>query len=156
MSTKEEKFVVRLWDGMDGVWIDIGKPCSKDEATKLWNDKTENGTKNTKFGDIDYYSVFPADTKMMYDSSNPMIDRPDDNDDVSADAELPMPTPTSTPKASLLHLISIQANLASKFMGMGLSPEVAQNIAQEALHLFLTSDLVLSEYAELYKSLGDT
>ena len=39
---------------------------SKEEATKVWNEYTKDGTKNTCFDDIDYYEIFPADTIMHY------------------------------------------------------------------------------------------
>ena len=61
----EDKFILRLWDMFDG-WMDVSKPVSKEEADKLWNEKTENGTKMTKFDDGDYWKVFPADTHMIY------------------------------------------------------------------------------------------
>lgn len=57
-------YIVRLWDMFDG-WMDLTDPISKEEADKLWNEKTENGTKNTKYDDGDYYKVFPSDTKMV-------------------------------------------------------------------------------------------
>lgn len=61
---KEELFILRLWDMFDG-WIDVSKPVSKDEADKLFNEETNNGTRNTKYSDGDYYRVFPADTRMI-------------------------------------------------------------------------------------------
>ena len=63
---KEEKFVVRLYDGFDNEWIDVSEPVSREEAEKILNEKTEDGTKNTKFDDIDYYAIFPEDTIMFY------------------------------------------------------------------------------------------
>ena len=64
MTQTEQLFVVRLWDMFDG-WMDISEPLSKEDADKLWNEKTDNGTKNTKYEDGDYYRVFPSDTKML-------------------------------------------------------------------------------------------
>lgn len=61
-----ELFVVRLWDGMDGIWMDVSEPVSKEEAQRIWNEKTANGTKAKCFDDIDYYHVFPADTVMRF------------------------------------------------------------------------------------------
>jgi len=61
-----QMYVVRLWDGMDGIWMDVSKPASRKEAEKIYNEKTANGTKNTRYEDIDYYGVFPADTTMRY------------------------------------------------------------------------------------------
>lgn len=66
---EEEKFIVRLFDGMDGEWMDISLAVSKEEADKVWNESTKDGTEHTKFDDIDYYKIFPADTRMIYDGS---------------------------------------------------------------------------------------
>lgn len=63
MQDINRKYIVRLFDGIDDLWIDITKPISYEEAQKIWNEKTENGTKNTNFGDIDYYKIFSADIK---------------------------------------------------------------------------------------------
>ena len=62
------KFVVRLYDGFDNEWMDVSGKLSKEEADKIWNEHTENGAKNTKFDDIDYYAIFPAFTKMLFSS----------------------------------------------------------------------------------------
>lgn len=56
--------MVRLFDMFDG-WIDITGPLSKEEADKVWNEYTKNGTEKTKYGDGDYYRIFPADTQML-------------------------------------------------------------------------------------------
>lgn len=63
-------YVVRLWDGMDGLWMDVSKPVTLQEATRIWNKHTNNGTKNINFNEIDYYKIYPADTKMLRDVSN--------------------------------------------------------------------------------------
>lgn len=65
-ANKHDKYVVRLYDGFDNQWIDVSKPLSKEEADAVWKENTQNGTRNTSYGDIDYYKVFPADTKMLY------------------------------------------------------------------------------------------
>ena len=52
-------YVVRLYDGMDYEWVDVSVPDTYDNALKLWNEKTENGKKNVKYDDIDYYKIFP-------------------------------------------------------------------------------------------------
>ena len=62
----EELFVVRLYDGFDNDWMDVSKSLPYKEAFEIWNKKTKDGTKNTNFGDIDYYKIFPADTVMKY------------------------------------------------------------------------------------------
>ena len=72
------QYIVRLYDGFDGYWIDITGPMSREEADKVWLEKTSNGTRNRSFNDIDYYKVFPADTKMVF---SPPQTNPDDKDD---------------------------------------------------------------------------
>jgi hypothetical protein len=66
-KNREDKFTVRLWDMHDG-WIDLHDAIavSKEEADKIWNRETKNGTRNTCYSDGDYYKIFPADTKMIY------------------------------------------------------------------------------------------
>lgn len=63
---EEKLYVVRLYDGFDNQWMDITKPAPKAEAEKVWNERTKNGTEKTKYGDIDYYAIYPADTRMIY------------------------------------------------------------------------------------------
>ena len=65
---EEEKFIVRLYDGFDNEWMNITKSINKDEAMKVWNKETLDGTKNVCFDDIDYYKIFPADTRMFFSS----------------------------------------------------------------------------------------
>ena len=62
----EHKYIVRLYDGFDYEWIDVSEPVTYREAERLWNEKTDNGTKKTKYDDIDYYKIFPADTTMTH------------------------------------------------------------------------------------------
>lgn len=59
-------FIVRFYDGFDNQWMDIAGPMSKKAADKILAEKTANGTKNTSYADIDYYAIFPADTRMLY------------------------------------------------------------------------------------------
>lgn len=68
--TRQKLFIVRLYDGFDNEWMDVSSPLTKEEADKVWADKTCNGTKNTRYEHIDYYRVFPADTKMLYSTEN--------------------------------------------------------------------------------------
>jgi len=63
---RKELFIVRLYDGFDNQWIDVSEPLTKAEAQKVWDKKTGNGSKNTSYNDIDYYRIFPADTKMLF------------------------------------------------------------------------------------------
>ncbi len=62
----KELFVVREYDYHDNQWIDITGPVSKEEAEKVWSQKTCNGTMKTKYADKIYYHIFPANTKMLY------------------------------------------------------------------------------------------
>ena len=61
----EHKYIVRLYDGFDNIWMDISEPIPYSEAQKIWNEHTKDGTENTKYDDIDYYKIFPADTIML-------------------------------------------------------------------------------------------
>lgn len=63
---QKDLFVVRVYDGFDNQWMDACQPVCREEADRIWNEKTKNGTKNTKFADIDYYKVFPAHTRMVF------------------------------------------------------------------------------------------
>lgn len=62
----EELFVVRLYDGFDNEWMDVSDPVTRPEARRIWDERTERGTKNTSFSDIDYYAIYPADTTMVH------------------------------------------------------------------------------------------
>jgi hypothetical protein len=62
----KEKFIVRLYDGFDNQWIDVSEPVIYEEAQRIWDEKTNNGVKNTKYSDVDYYKIFPADTIMLF------------------------------------------------------------------------------------------
>lgn len=65
MDATTTKFIVRMWDMFDG-WADITGPLTQAEADVVWNEKTNNGTRNTKYADGDYYAIYPADTKMIF------------------------------------------------------------------------------------------
>ncbi len=60
-----KKYTLRLFDGMDGVWCDIASGGLK-KLLPIWAERTANGTKATRYADIDYYCIFTADTKMLY------------------------------------------------------------------------------------------
>ncbi len=66
IASKEGLFIVRLYDGMDNQWIDVSKALPYDEAERVWLDKTNNGTKMIAYEEIDYYRIFPADTRMLF------------------------------------------------------------------------------------------
>ncbi len=63
---KEKLYVVRLYDGFDNIWMDVSEPLPYDKAKEIWLERTNGGRTRTKFEHIDYYKIFPADTRMMY------------------------------------------------------------------------------------------
>lgn len=61
-----EEFVVRLWDGFDGKWMDIGEAGDAEFAKELWSHRTKKGTESTSYNDIDYYAIFPTTVTMRW------------------------------------------------------------------------------------------
>jgi hypothetical protein len=59
-------FTLRVWDGMDGCWTDVVAGVDLAFALRAWCERTKDGAHNTAYKDIDYYKIFPADTKMLY------------------------------------------------------------------------------------------
>jgi hypothetical protein len=66
----EKLYVVRLYDGFDHLWMDVSDPLPYDKAKEIWLEKTNDGRTRTKFSDIDYYKIFPADTRMLFSHEN--------------------------------------------------------------------------------------
>lgn len=65
----EGLFVVPQFDGFDNIWIDVSDCVSREEADRIYAEHTCNGTTKTSFnGGIDYYKIFPADTRMHFSS----------------------------------------------------------------------------------------
>jgi hypothetical protein len=64
-------FTVRVWDGMDGCWSDCHEATgvSGPEALLAWMERTESGTKRVSFNEIDYYKIFPSDTRMHWNGA---------------------------------------------------------------------------------------
>lgn len=62
----ENQYIVRLYDRYDRYWIDVTGPLGKEKADEVWNKETRNGTMNAKVDHGDYYCIFPADTRMMF------------------------------------------------------------------------------------------
>lgn len=60
----EGLFTVRVYDGMDHRWCDVLTSVDLAFALKRWCKETKNGTEKFCFDDIDYYRIFPADTRM--------------------------------------------------------------------------------------------
>ena len=67
-SSETGLYVVRLYDGFDYEWRDVSDAISWDEALAAWKEKTKDGTQNTRYGDIDYYTIYPSDTRMLHSS----------------------------------------------------------------------------------------
>lgn len=63
---EDKKFIVRVYDGFDNAWADVTGPVSKGEADRVWKENTGNGSHHTKFEDIDYYAIFPSNTRMVF------------------------------------------------------------------------------------------
>lgn len=67
-------YVVRLYDGFDNEWMDVSDPMSKEEADKACGDMNEArggsgaGKREGSYFDIDYYAVYPSDTRMVFSS----------------------------------------------------------------------------------------
>lgn len=62
-------YVVRLWDGMDGCWTDCTREVDRDEALRIWAERTDGGTARVSYTEVDYYRIFPGDTQMKWDGS---------------------------------------------------------------------------------------
>lgn len=64
-------FTVRLWDGMDGCWCDLPQATNvtSEMALTVWSERTSKGTEKVSFNEIDYFRIFPANTRMGWDGS---------------------------------------------------------------------------------------
>jgi hypothetical protein len=73
--TDQPQWVVRLWDGFDGEWMEIAGPMSEAEARREAEKRNQkhSGNKHANFSTaIDYYRAFPADTKMVFSDGHSM------------------------------------------------------------------------------------
>jgi len=66
---KYETYVVRHWDGMDGCWTDCTGDVGQEEALRYWADRTDGGTRQVDYAEIDYYRIFPGGTRMHWDGA---------------------------------------------------------------------------------------
>lgn len=82
LAERHERFTVRLWDGMDGVWCDLPEATNVDLAfaLRVWCEQTKNGTEKTSYGGIDYFAIFAADRTMLYSGGHTMF-RGDEDDE---------------------------------------------------------------------------
>ncbi len=62
-------YVVRNFDINDG-WLDVTGFLSKEAADAEWLRLTEGGTRWTRFEELSYYAIFPANTRMLYSEEN--------------------------------------------------------------------------------------
>ena len=67
--TETQRYVVRVWDGMDGCWTDCTSDVGRDEALRYWAARTDAGMHHASYSEIDYYRIFPAGTHMLFDGS---------------------------------------------------------------------------------------
>jgi len=67
---KYETYVVRHWDGMDGCWTDCTGEVGRDEALRYWANRTEGGTRQVDYAEIDYCRIFPGGARMHWDGSD--------------------------------------------------------------------------------------
>lgn len=65
----ETKWVLRHYDGFDNEWIDIATGWLRNIATK-YCEMTKNDTEQCHFDHIDYYAIFPEDSKMIWTAEN--------------------------------------------------------------------------------------
>jgi hypothetical protein len=63
------RFTVRVYDGFDRCWCDIPGAVGVDaaKALEVWCENTGDGTHHRSFQDIDYYRIFPANSRMLFD-----------------------------------------------------------------------------------------
>lgn len=78
--TTSKSFTLRVCDGMDGCWCDVVTSVDLAFALRAWCERTANGTKATCYDHIDYYKIFPADTKMLWSGDFTMRGE-EENDD---------------------------------------------------------------------------
>ena len=67
---KYETYVVRSWDGMDGCWTDCTGEVGQEEALRYWAKRTDGGTRQVDYAEIDYCRIFPGGTRMHWDGSD--------------------------------------------------------------------------------------
>ncbi len=62
----DARFTLRLWDGMDGCWCDCVEGGAH-EVLAAWHQRTKDGTEKVSFNEIDYFRIFPQDSRMHWD-----------------------------------------------------------------------------------------
>jgi hypothetical protein len=77
---RKRLYVVRYYDGLRNQWSDVSSPVTMRNAKRIWDRKTNGGTQNTKFADLAYYKIFPADEDMVFSGGVgqiPAVDEPE-------------------------------------------------------------------------------
>lgn len=71
----KELWQVRLWDMMDGTWIDVGEPTTREAAEQEagFLNREKHGKSEAGFDDGDYYSAFPADSELHWSNGREMF-----------------------------------------------------------------------------------
>lgn len=76
MSTDNEGlYQVRLWDMMDGTWVDVGEPVSRlaaESDAEALNEQM-HGKPDAGYDDGDYYAAFPADSELHWSNGREMF-----------------------------------------------------------------------------------
>lgn len=71
----EELWQVRLWDMMDGTWIDVGDPMPRLDATVDAESRNveKHGKRKAGFDDGDYFAAFPAKSELHWSNGREMF-----------------------------------------------------------------------------------
>lgn len=71
----EELWQVRVWDCMDGTWVDVGQPvyrfAAEGDAESLNLEK--HGKPDAGYDDGDYYEAFPAESELHWSNGRMMF-----------------------------------------------------------------------------------
>jgi hypothetical protein len=70
-KSAENKYVIRIWEAYERRWyssIFCAGTYTEEKAFEIWLKETHNGTQNSDYGNgtVDYYAIFPANTRMLY------------------------------------------------------------------------------------------
>lgn len=71
----EELWQVRLWDCMDGTWIDVGPERSEfhAKADAANRNLAAHGKIDAGFDDGDYYAAYPASSELHWSNGREMF-----------------------------------------------------------------------------------
>lgn len=66
MTTENDLHVVRCYERNENRWFDVSRPVTMEEAQRIWNESTRNGTAYTTYAHGSYFEIFPAETRMLF------------------------------------------------------------------------------------------